>query len=927
MSSRKSRYVQLKPILLFFLLLMILIQLTTIGSASVTRDIRQIGKSDVTLITSDVYGAGLDVPEEYSNEVAMIKFSDDEPIEGETVIINATVFNIGTRSASVTVYFYDGEPANGDLIGIDTLEISPLGHQYASTPWDTTGEGEYHTIFVLLNPDDPANETNDDNNQATRDIIVNQIPFASAGSNLAGNEDDEFIFDGTGSSDTASDLSVGLIYTWDFNDPFADAENPGVVSGNNLTKPSHIFTNEGVYIVNLTVEDDGGATATDSLRVTVRNVKPDAKAKVTKTTVDEDEGLTFDAVDSTDTTSDMPLLKYYWDFGDGMNSGWINDTSISYSYTKKNSYTVTLIVKDDNNVTDSETLGIVVNNVAPTADAGSNLEVIDSTVVFNASGSKDTHSDQKSLKYDWDFGDGYYGEGLEVTHTFNSKGVYTVILTVTDDDGATSQDSISVTINNLSPISVITLEKEVAEEDEEVLFNGSNSYDPDGSILKYRWDFGDGITGFGMTTSHTYTDAGSYLISLIVEDNNNVLNRNTRLITIENVLPVADAGENAEVYINEDAIFNAGNSSDTPSDIDFLQYLWDFGDNTTGEGIITNHSYERAGVYEVILTVIDDDGAEAFSTIRIYVRDILLSSITITETLEPSRCQPKDTFIVSGKVEFNFIDKLPDTDIVLSKLRIEIVETGEAWTVIPEFDGSYELELIAPEIEGTYNVRVSITRLGIFAESSETLTVESYEIAEKSDKAYIDFNTAVIVTAICAVTGGLGAFAAGTDLGRYKFFTLFIPLYSRLNPKAILDNFTRGRIYEHIRMNPGEHYRGIKDTLELNNGSLSYHLKVLENENLIQSRTDGMCKRFYPVGMKIEKGQPSNIQQLILEKICESPYITQKDLAEQIGIDISTVNYHINIMAGSGIIQSEKSGKTKHYYASPEYDQITVKSS
>ena len=84
--------------------------------------------------------------------------------------------------------------------------------------------------------------------------------------------------------------------------------------------------------------------------------------------------------------------------------------------------------------------------------------------------------------------------------------------------------------------------------------------------------------------------------------------------------------------------------------------------------------------------------------------------------------------------------------------------------------------------------------------------------------------------------------------------------------------------------------------------------------DLIQAHTDGTHKRFYPIGMSIEKGRPSNIQDHIYQVIDERPYITQRELSDEIGIDVSTVNYHVNIMVGAGIIQSEKSGKIKRYY-------------
>jgi len=53
-----------------------------------------------------------------------------------------------------------------------------------------------------------------------------------------------------------------------------------------------------------------------------------------------------------------------------------------------------------------------------------------------------------------------------------------------------------------------------------VSFNASSSYDSDGSIATYEWDFGDGGRGSGMTTSHTYTVAGTHLARLTVTDNN-----------------------------------------------------------------------------------------------------------------------------------------------------------------------------------------------------------------------------------------------------------------------------------------------------------------------------------------------------------------------------------------------------------------------
>jgi len=427
MSSDKKVRPNFALFILFILFLMLFFHFVDSGEG-MGRARQLVGKSNVTIYTADVSSYGLDVPEEYEDQVAMIQFSDNEPIEGETITINATVFNVGTRGASITVYFYDGPPLDNDLIGTDTLSVNPLGYDLASTPWNTTSEEEFHTIHVILDPDDPSNESDDENNNATRDIVVNQIPIANANLDLSLPqelfEDDEIKFDGTSSSDTESDLAVGLTYSWLFNDPYANSSNPDNVSGLNLTRPTHIFTNQGAYQVNLTVEDDGGARAEDSILVTISNVQPTAIGELSKDTVDEDEVITFNSDASLDTASDRQNLQYFWNFGNGENSGWINTTSLTYSYPAQNTYSVELIVQDDNDLTDSDNLEVIVNNVLPIADIGDDYDEFGNIITFNASDTWDTPSDLKKIVYYWDFGDGSFGYGLEVSHEFQKKGRY-----------------------------------------------------------------------------------------------------------------------------------------------------------------------------------------------------------------------------------------------------------------------------------------------------------------------------------------------------------------------------------------------------------------------------------------------------------------------------------------------------------------------
>jgi PKD repeat protein len=441
------------------------------------------------------------------------------------------------------------------------------------------------------------------------------------------------------------------------------------------------------------------------------------------------------------------------------------------------------------------------------------MEIFGSTVLFNGSDTIDTISDIENLSYTWSFGDGYTGEGITVSHNYLEKKKYTVTLLVNDDDDESDTDSISVNIRNLSPMPLINLKEITAYEDEELLFNGSGSYDPDGEITSYVWSVGEDIISFGpdkKLVAYTFTKVGIYSVTLTVEDDNNAVSKAVAMVRIENVAPEAMASEFIEVYKGEEIKFYGGNSTDTPSDLPLLEYHWDFGDGNYVEGISVRHKYDEAGIYDAILTVIDDDFAESLATIRVIIRDILLTSITLTADLEPETTKPRMIVGVTGSASFEFLGTPKDYDLKLPLIRIELMETGEVWHITPDDDGNFDFTFSAPSSDGTYTMKVSITRLGILAEESLILTVKSAPVGEKQDKPYLDVTTIIILATILGSVGGAGAFTVGTDLGRYKYFTLLIPLYSRLNKNSVLDNFTRGRIFEHIRKNPGDHFSALK---------------------------------------------------------------------------------------------------------------------
>ncbi|GII99195.1 PKD domain-containing protein [Sediminihabitans luteus] len=151
-------------------------------------------------------------------------------------------------------------------------------------------------------------------------------------------------------------------------------------------------------------------------------------------------------------------------------------------------------------------------NQAPTAAFSATKDHLEVDVDAGASADSDGTVDG----YAWDFGDGSGGSGATASHTYTAAGTYTITLTVVDDDGATSSVShdVSVVAPNVAPVAAFS-----ATPDHLVVsVDASASTDPDGSGLTYAWAFGDGATASGVTASHTYAAAGTYVVTLTVKD-------------------------------------------------------------------------------------------------------------------------------------------------------------------------------------------------------------------------------------------------------------------------------------------------------------------------------------------------------------------------------------------------------------------------
>jgi PKD repeat protein len=222
------------------------------------------------------------------------------------------------------------------------------------------------------------------------------------------------------------------------------------------------------------------------------------------------------------------------------------------------------------------------------------------TITFNNFSSD---SDGTIVSHSWSFGDGTTSTAQNPTHTYPSSGVYTVRLTVTDNDGASDTFSKSVTAldnSNLAPtagFSSSTLGLTVNFTDA--------STDSDGTIASRSWNFGDGGVSTSTNPSHTYATGGSYTVNLTVTDNDGASDTFSQSITVidPNQKPTANFTSSAS-----DLTVNFTDAS-TDSDGTIASRSWSFGDGGVSTSTNPSHTYAAGGSYTVNLTVTDNDGA------------------------------------------------------------------------------------------------------------------------------------------------------------------------------------------------------------------------------------------------------------------------------------------------------------------------------
>ena len=223
--------------------------------------------------------------------------------------------------------------------------------------------------------------------------------------------------------------------------------------------------------------------------------------------------------------------------------------------------------------------------------------------------------------YQWDFGDGVTSTGLTTSHAFKNQGSFPVKLTVTDSRGA--QQVATKVITVAAPAAVTgTITQSPANPvptNADVFFNASAVQWPGRAITGYEWNFGDGSTGSGVTTSHRFSNVGTYSVILTVTDSAGTRGLATPVTVTVNqgtITAVVTANKVGGLTVTFDA------SGSQPSNgASMTNYRFAYGDGVSEDSsvAIQSHTYGAPGTYTVTLQVTDSNGKTAITTISVTV--------------------------------------------------------------------------------------------------------------------------------------------------------------------------------------------------------------------------------------------------------------------------------------------------------------------
>ncbi len=359
-------------------------------------------------------------------------------------------------------------------------------------------------------------------------------------------------------------------WQWDFGDGHTSREE----------SPGHTFET-GQYIISLTVEKDGcSSTYTSPDAIVVDNLE--AKFEVDQAGVCLPQVTRF-------TDRSENAVSWLWDFGDGNQS---TDQNPVHTYTDPPSAGVTLKVTNSTGCTASYTSSEV-SFFQPKFE----VENATGCLPFEAHFKNLT---ERSVRWQWDFGDGGTSTAENPSHLYTSTGTFTVRLKVQSSTGC--YDS-------------LVKEELIVVKDVNASFRsnaGQNSCAPllvsfentSEGASQFRWDFGDNSSSGNANPFHIYTATGKFDVTLIAQNDIGC----TDTLTFDDL--VTANGPDTQFSASDSVLCHPSEIYFKDASASAIKWQWFFGDGNTSELQNPQHQYSHPGRYTVSLLATDDKGCE-----------------------------------------------------------------------------------------------------------------------------------------------------------------------------------------------------------------------------------------------------------------------------------------------------------------------------
>jgi PKD repeat protein len=402
-------------------------------------------------------------------------------------------------------------------------------------------------------------------------------------------------------TDTSTDSDGTVVeWSWDFGDGAAStAQNP-----------SHTYAADGSYPVTLTVTDNDGATGTKTQTVSVASGAGDAlEVRVAAGSDDAEERASGSMLVA---SSDLELVFDGSDQTVGMRFNGMTippgatTTNAHVQFTVDESHSVaTSLTLQGEATDDAETFTTSGRNISSRSKTASSVSWSPApwTTVGEAGPDQRTPNIASLIQEivnrpGWSSGNSLViivsGTGHRTAESYNGV------------PGAAPLLHVEYTVgSNTAPTAGFTWSATGLTVD----FTDASS-DPDGTVVEWSWDFGDGGTSTAQNPSHTYGAAGDYPVTLTATDNEGATSTATQTVSVSasNQAPTASFTRSAT------ALTVDFTDTSTDSDGTVVEWSWDFGDGGTSTLQNPSHTYAADGSYSVTLTVTDNDGATGTKT-------------------------------------------------------------------------------------------------------------------------------------------------------------------------------------------------------------------------------------------------------------------------------------------------------------------------